>query len=84
MVTKIATKFIVTERALVGRVNRKLAHREQFITVARQDSRLHHNVGRFSVWAALTGGLVESHVQLDALARELGVIHADEVLGGAP
>jgi hypothetical protein len=74
----MATKYTVSERALIGRVKRKLARKDQSLTVAREDGRLHANVGRFSVWDTHT--LVDSHVKLDTLARELGAMHADEEL----
>jgi hypothetical protein len=74
------TKHIVSERALIGRVRRKLARKNQLLTVAREDGRLHSNVGRFSIWDSYTNALLYSHVKLQGLARELGVMHSDEVL----
>jgi hypothetical protein len=74
----MANKHAVTERALIGRVRRKLAHKDQFIRVTRENSRGFEYLGRHSIWDTST--LVYSHVKLDRLARELGVMHTDETL----
>lgn len=75
-------KFTITERALIGRVKRKLAHGGETLTVARPGSKLEAKLGRFIVCNEHNGnpqswGDAKVLVQW---ARELGVLHADEAL----
>jgi hypothetical protein len=78
----MARRFTVTERALIGRVKRKLAHNGELLTVVRAGSKLEANLGRFIICDGRSGnpkswgGLND----LVAWARELGVMHADEGL----
>jgi hypothetical protein len=72
----------ITERALLGRVRRKLAHGGEVLVVTRPGSQLAGRLGRYLVCDARSGnprcsGDVSALVQW---ARELGVIHSDEVL----
>jgi hypothetical protein len=76
----LATKHVITERALIGRVRRKLAHREQFVRVTRENSRGFEYLGRYSIWEQHHNTLVYSNVDLAKCARELGAMHTDEVL----
>jgi hypothetical protein len=82
-------KVPVTERALMQRVNRKLAKEDQMIRKSRpfydHGSRtpiFDQNTGEFFRINTARNWLVEGHVDLEVLARELGVLAAWEELRG--
>lgn len=76
----MSTKFTITERALVGRVRRALANKNQHLTIARPGSRLEHNLARYVICDSHTGSPQDWSDNLTQFARKLNVIHADETL----
>ena len=69
----------VTKRALVARINRKLPDLQQ-VRTAREGGMLRHNVGRYYVLDARTNSVIDTHVDLERLARSLGAMHELESL----
>jgi hypothetical protein len=67
----------VTQRALVGRIQRKLAHDGLLLRAAR-GAGVRFEVGDRYIVDVTTGGVVESHVDLEELGRELGVLGPEE------
>jgi hypothetical protein len=78
----MARRYVISERALISRVKRKLAHANEILTVARPGSRLEAQLGRFIICDGHNGnprswGGSEALVEW---ARDLGVLHSDEAL----
>lgn len=77
----MARRYIISERALIGRVKRKLAGANEMLTVARPGSKLEARLGRYIICGR--DGNPQSWGGPEALvdwARELGVMHSDEAL----
>lgn len=76
------TSTTVTERALVRRINRKLDKLSfpQRVGVLAERSRGYYNLGRFHVFDVYRNALLNSHVDLVRLGRELGVLAEGEQL----
>lgn len=72
-------RFPVTEKALVGRVNRKLAPEFQALRTLRGKGFL-GTLGRRYIVNLRNNTIVASHVDVEQLARELGVIDDHEAL----
>jgi hypothetical protein len=68
------SKVTVTERAVLQRVNRALAHDGKRMYVCRDDSRWSNELGRFYIVSTDTRSLDAAHADLDGWARELGVL----------
>jgi phosphoglycolate phosphatase-like HAD superfamily hydrolase len=76
-----ATKVKVGERALLARVNRSLEkHNGQAVKKCRSDTREHTTLGDFYAVDARVEGVVETHIDLEALAFKMGVMKAHEKL----
>jgi hypothetical protein len=71
----------VSERALIGRINRKLAEEEVVLRKTRPHSRLRHEHGTFYVdgWDEVNG-TVAPNIDIDKLGRELAVLSRWEYL----
>lgn len=68
-------KTPVAERALLARVNRRLAKDGKTLRRNRPtDARL-ETMGRFCLIDTGRGAVGEHHVDLETLARQLGVLH---------
>jgi hypothetical protein len=71
-------KLPVTERALFARVNRALAKKEERLCKSHPNSRLRYNIGTF--YRVDQRRVVATHVDLEAIASELGVLAGYEEL----
>ena len=69
--------FEVTERALVGRINRALGP-WKVLRLCRKDSRGFETLGRYYINGP--HGVVDRHIDLETLARKLGVLGYSERL----
>lgn len=74
------SKVGVSERALIARLNRKLAHKWLQVKKCRVDSRDYFNLGDYYV-IDLRANLIESqNVDLTVLAKKYGVLAGYEEL----
>lgn len=83
MARKKAGKVPVSERALIGRINRKLRDRDPSETEVLRKARgslAKSQVGEFYVINASRGSLLQAHVDLESFARELGALQPFEEL----
>ena len=78
----VAAVRVVTEQALIRRINRKLAREGQFGAQLHKyrGGRWLVDLGNFYVIDRDTGGLVQAHVDLEELAREVGALAKSEKL----
>jgi hypothetical protein len=67
-------KLPVTERALLARVDRALAKTGEHLCKSHPDSTLRHSAGTFYRVALDRSKTVATHVDLETIARELGVM----------
>lgn len=74
----------VTERALIARINRRLAPLDQAVRSPREGSLCWHSFGRRYIWAGRENRCIESHLNVEAKARELGVMRGIEYVEAAP
>lgn len=74
------SKVAVTERAVLQRVNRALAHDGKRMYVSREDSRWSNELGRFYIVSTGTRILDSGHADLEGWARELDVLKTFEAL----
>lgn len=72
----------VTQRALLARVNRKLAADGQRMKQARQGTRAHQDLGDFYVIDLSRNALEASHCDLETWARDMGAMAPYERLVG--
>ena len=79
MKTKL-TKLPVTERALFARVNRALAKQGEFLRKSRPGSRTESFVGAFYCIDCRRNTVIAYNIDLEAFARELGVLADYETL----
>ena len=63
--------------AVVKRINRRLAKNDEKLRVARSE-RARTEIGDFFIVDVAVNGLLATHVDPEALARVLGVLHASE------
>lgn len=75
----VQQKVIVSTRALIARINRKL-HPDDRILKATRGARAEFDLGRFFVLDWRISNIVEHHVDLEDLAKELGVLRPWEQL----
>lgn len=68
------TKVSVSERAIVARINRKLAKEMQSLRRCREDSRGFNDLGSFYILDLHRNSVEAMHVDVKKLARELDVI----------
>ena len=76
----IAVKVPVTERALFSRCNRALAKDGESLRRCRADSPAANELGRYYTIDLHAGRVEAKHIELDELARELGVLADHEEL----
>ncbi|MBB3103006.1 hypothetical protein [Azomonas macrocytogenes] len=67
-------KAQITERALVARVNRKLTPRDTQLKRCSIDSTRHAATGSFYQIDLATGRVIADHLDLEAMARKIGVL----------
>ncbi|MGQ7959895.1 hypothetical protein ACUTAF_19620 [Pseudomonas sp. SP16.1] len=65
--------IFITEHAAIARVNRKLHHQEMMLRTTRS-ARAYLELGRHYLVDWRTNFVVETHCDLESLARELGVL----------
>ena len=71
----------VSERALVGRINRVLAKQHKSLRLCRKDTRSFDTLGRYYVIdIGQRGGIVDYKLDLEWLARDLNVMGESERL----
>ena len=74
-----ATKVPVSQRALIQRINRALAKENEALKAARSE-RDRQQLGNYFVIDLHRNTVQAQHVDLEALARELGVLKPYEAL----
>jgi hypothetical protein len=70
----------VSENALIGRINRKLAREGEKVRKCRESSRWFYDVGRFYSTNIDRNMITATNVDLESWARELGVLYPGEQL----
>ena len=73
-------KKTVTERALMARINRKLAHEGQILKKCRADTRSYQDLGDFYLVNIYQNAVYGQHINLEGLGQELGVLQDWEEL----
>ena len=73
----------VSTRALLQRINRALAKRDEVVKTTRGD-RLRFDLGEYYCVDYDRNLIVEDHIDLEDLGRELGVLKGWERLEGRP
>ncbi len=73
----------VTERALIRRINRILAHEGKVLRVSRYPSQGYHNLGRYyqqDIYTSMAGAWFSNLGELIAYAREIEALGSNEAL----
>lgn len=73
----MAEKAPVSERAVIARINRKLAQNDEVLHKSRSE-RARFDLGEFYTVNTRHNVMGETHVDLAALARELGALRGWE------
>jgi hypothetical protein len=82
MPTKKPARVPVSERALVQRINRKLAKDDQILKKARSE-RVRQDMGDYYVVTFPVGGAWPTHVDVEEMGRELDVLKPwEEIAAG--
>ncbi len=71
-------KVPVSERAILARINRKLAKSEQVVKKCRTDSRWYGECGNYYAIDLRTNCIQAKHIDLEDWAKELDVIEPFE------
>jgi len=71
-------RTLVTVRALVARINRKLAKGQEVLRKCRGDSRFIHDLGDYYVVDVKRNVVVDRDVELETYARALLVLRQSE------
>jgi hypothetical protein len=77
--TESAKKVPVSERALIARINRKLASREEVLKPNRS-SKWESDLGSYYTLNVRLNSIVSKHLDLETVAKEEGVLKAHERL----
>ena len=64
----------VSERAMLGRINRVLAKDNRVVKAAREGSALYYNMGRYYLLDWSTNNIVDYKFDLAGFAKKLGCI----------
>lgn len=67
-------KVQVTEKALIGRINRKLAKDYEAIKKTRPNSRAKSNLGDFYLLNTYRNTIIDTCIKLEQFARDRGVL----------
>ncbi len=70
----------ITEQALIKRINRALAKQYESVRRCREDSRAFGYYGTYYVLDTWRNSPIATHVDLESLGRELGVLGQYEAL----
>jgi hypothetical protein len=76
---KSGTKLKLTQRALMQRINRKLARNHQKLSTVRSAGH-ESNVGRYFILNVSRNVITETNIELEKLGRRLGVFKEWEEL----
>lgn len=77
----MTAKAVVLRRALEARVSRVLAKQDRILRKCKPTAHAFHELGEYYLVDLNRNVIVQKHVDLEALARKLGALHAYEVLG---
>lgn len=73
----------VSTNALIGRVNRKLSAQGEVLRRCSERSRWFHDLGRYYIVSIYHNAIIAQHIDLEALAIELGALgSADSLAAG--
>jgi hypothetical protein len=75
----MTTKIRVSRRAAIARINRVLAKRDEVLRASR-GARCRADLGDHYILDWRINGVVEKDVNVEDVARELGVLHPYEVV----
>jgi hypothetical protein len=75
----MADKVRVSTRALIQRINRKLAAQDEALRVSRDRWQERLNLGEYYIVNTRINGVVHKDVDIDALGHELGALRRWEV-----
>lgn len=67
----------ITENALVARINRNLSHKNERLRTAR-GNREESDLGRHYIVDTDRNTITAQHINVESIARELGVLRAGE------
>jgi hypothetical protein len=76
-------KIPISHRALIQRINRALDKRGQQLCKWRKDIRGYAAYGDYQIVDLKRGGMVETNVNLEKLARKIGALNAWEAVSKA-
>ena len=74
-------KLPVSPRALLARINRKLAQQQHQMKRARAGTRLHQGVGDYYVLDVYRNAVVDMQCSLEVYAKDLQVLAPHECVG---
>ncbi len=72
-------RTVISKRALVQRINRKLILDDQQIRAVRGGN-LELGVGKYFIVDVRRNLIIRTHIDLDELGREIGVLQPSEVI----
>ncbi len=78
--TEAPSRVLVSERAVLQRLNRALAHEVKVIRVCKETSRWFRDCGRYYLVDLNFNAIRDSHIDLEAFAREEGVLKPFEAM----
>ena len=70
----------ISELTLIARINRKLTPRDTQLKRCSEDSPRYAEVGRYYHIATPTGAVLADHINLENMARQLGLLNQGEYL----
>ena len=76
----MSDKVKISERALLARINRRLAKDDQKLLKCRADTRAYADLGDWYIVSQSTNAVEAAHVDLEQLAQELKCIRSFEAL----
>ena len=71
-------KIKISERAVIQRINRKLAKDNEKLKTLHETSQSIHNIGRHYIVDIYSGAILHTHQDVESLGREIGVLHNRE------
>ncbi len=72
----------VTERALIQRINRVLAKKQELLKKCREASGSYNNLGDYYTIDVYRNAIIDTHLNLEKLGRKLDVLAKWESLAG--
>jgi len=80
MASTVKSKVKVSERALIGRVNRVITIDNEVLRICREDTRGFNELGRYYSIDTSRNLVASKNIDLEQWGRELGVLKAYETL----